>query len=72
MRAVATGNTDTARRAALAIAHAVLDGAKDRGAGPFIPSLLDQQRRDAPMDRLRERRPGRTSQALAARSRGGR
>jgi hypothetical protein len=67
----ATANADTAarRRAAIAIARAVVDGARDRSASAFMPSLLALQRQDMRLSRSRPRRPGRTSQALAARRR---
>jgi hypothetical protein len=57
------------RRAARDIAQAVLDGARDRGTGPMVRSVIDQQRRTAPLTRLRPSRPGRTPQAVAARAR---
>jgi hypothetical protein len=47
----------------------VLDGARDRGTGPLVRSLIDQQRRSEPLRRTRPRRPGRTAQALAAKRR---
>ena len=37
------------RRAARALADAVLDGARDRGTGPLVRSLIDQQRRSEPL-----------------------
>lgn len=64
------GDRGRTRRAALALADAVLDGARDRSADPALRSLLDQQRRTEPLQRTRRRRPGRTSQATAARRRG--
>jgi hypothetical protein len=57
------------RRAAGALAEAILDGARDRGAGPLVRSLIDQQRRSEPLRHTRPRRPGRSSQALVARAR---
>ena len=48
------------------IADGVLDGARDRGRGQYVRSAIDQQRRSAPLTRLRPSRPGRTPQALAA------
>ena len=57
------------RRAARALAEAVLDGARDRGTGPLVRSLIDQQRRSEPLLHTRPRRLGRTSQALVARAR---
>ena len=51
------------------IADGVLDGARDRGRGPHVRSVIDQQRRSAPLTRLRPSRSGRTPQALAARRR---
>lgn len=63
------GNRPRIRHAALALADAVLDGARDRSADPFLRSLIDQQRRTEPLQRTRPRRPGRTSQAVASRRR---
>jgi len=57
------------RRAALALADAILDGARDRSADPFLRTRIDQQRRTEPLQRTRARRPGRTAQAVAARLR---
>jgi len=54
------------RRASIMIADGVLDGARDRGRGQYVRSAIDQQRRSAPLTRLRPSRPGRTPQALAA------
>jgi hypothetical protein len=64
------GDRPRVRRAARALAEAVLDGARDRGAGPLVRSLIDQQRRSEPLCHTRPRRQGRTSQALVARGRG--
>jgi hypothetical protein len=58
------------RRAARTIAQAILDGARDRGVGPLVRSVIDQQRRTASLTRLRPSRSGRT-QAIAARARRG-
>jgi hypothetical protein len=66
---VAEGDHVRLRRAARALADAVLDGARDRGTGPLVRSLIDQQRRSEPLRRTRPRRPGRTAQALAAKRR---
>lgn len=55
------------RCAAQIVADAVLDGARDRGRGPYVRSVIDQQRRAAPLTRLRPSRPGRTPRAVAAR-----
>jgi hypothetical protein len=63
------GDRARVRRAARALAEAVLDGARDRGAGRFPRSVIDQQRRTEALRGTRARRPGRTSQALAARRR---
>jgi hypothetical protein len=57
------------RRAARLIADGVLDGARDRGDGPLVRSVIDQQRRTEPLTRLRPSRHGRTPQAVAARRR---
>lgn len=70
-KAVHAGDRLGLRRAALAIAQAVLDGARDRGTGPMVRSVIDQQRRTDPLTRLRPSRPGRTPQAVAARARHG-
>jgi hypothetical protein len=67
VRAKCANDIAARRRAALAIAQAVLDGAHDRAGGKFIPSLVDQQRRRDSLHRLRLRRPGRTPQAVASR-----
>jgi hypothetical protein len=66
---VYAGDRARVRRAARALADAVLDGARDRGTDPFARSLIDQQRRTEPLRRTRARRPGRTSQAVVARRR---
>lgn len=68
-RAVYSGDRLGLRRAARDIAQAILDGARDRGTGPLVRSVIDQQRRAAPLTRLRSSRPGRTPQAVAARAR---
>ncbi|MGZ5165732.1 MAG: hypothetical protein ACXWJH_04285 [Hyphomicrobium sp.] len=70
-KAVHAGDRLGLRRAARAIAQAILDGARDRGTGPFLRSAIDQQRRTDPLTRLRPSRPGRTPQAVAARARRG-
>lgn len=57
------------RRAARTIAQAILDGARDRGSGSLVRSVIDQQRRTESLTRLRPSRTGRTPQALAARAR---
>lgn len=57
------------RRAARDLAQGILDGARDRGTGPLVRSVIDQQRRIDPLTRLRPSRPGRTPQAVAARAR---
>jgi hypothetical protein len=57
------------RRAAIDLADAILDGARDRSKGSFARSRIDQQHRTEPLQRTRPRRPGRTPQALAARLR---
>lgn len=67
--ALYAGNRLRLRRSARAIAEAILDGARDRGSGPRVRSVIDQQRRTAPLTRLRPSRPGRTPQAVAARAR---
>ena len=51
------------------IAEAVLDGARDRGAGPLVRSVIDLQRRTDSLTRLRPSRPGRSPQAAAAAAR---
>jgi hypothetical protein len=70
LRATSTGETRRRRHAALAIADAVLDGARSRANRRFAPTLVDQQVRASPLRRLRPSRPGRTPQALAARLQG--
>lgn len=67
--ALYAGNRLSLCQAAHAIADAVLDGARDRGSGPLVRSVIDQQRKTAPLTRLRPSRPGRTPQAVAARAR---
>jgi hypothetical protein len=68
-QALYSGDRLGLRRAARAIAHGILEGARDRGTGPLVRSAIDQQRRTAPLTRLRPSRPGRTPQAVAARAR---
>jgi hypothetical protein len=63
------GDRTRVRRAACALAEAILDGARDRGVGPLVRSLIDQQRRSEPLRHTRPRRPGRSSQALVSRAR---
>jgi hypothetical protein len=63
------GDRLAARRAARQLADAILDGARDRGTGPLVRSLVDQQRRTEPLRAMRPRRVGRTSQAHIARRR---
>jgi hypothetical protein len=68
-RATYRGDELGVRRAARSIAEDILDGARDRGAGPLARSVIDQQRRTEPLTRLRPSRPGRSPQAIAARAR---
>jgi hypothetical protein len=68
-KAVYGGDRLGVRRAARTIAQGVLDGARDRGSGPLVRSVIDQQRTTAPLTRLRPSRPGRSPQAIAARVR---
>ncbi len=70
-KALHAGDRLGLRRAAITMAQAVLDGARDRGTGPLVRSVIDQQRRTASLTRLRPSRPGRTPQAVAARARRG-
>lgn len=58
----AVDNTDRSamRHAARVIANAVLDGARDRGRGQHVRSVVDQQRRTEPLTRMRPSRRGRT------------
>jgi hypothetical protein len=70
-KAVHSGDRLGLRRAAREIAHNILEGARDRGVGPLVRSVIDQQRRTDPLTRLRPSRPGRTPQAVAARARRG-
>ena len=67
-KAVHAGDRLGLRRAARAIAQAILDGARDRGTDPLLRSAIDQQRRTEPLTRLRPSRQGRTPQAVAARA----
>jgi hypothetical protein len=67
--AVHSGDRLALRRAARTIADGILDGARDRAAGPLVRSVIDQQRRTHSLTRLRPSRPGRTPQAVAARAR---
>jgi hypothetical protein len=71
VRALYTGDSLGLRRAARQIASAILDGARDRGSGTMVRSVIDQQRRAVPLRRLRPSRPGRTPQAVAAARRSG-
>jgi hypothetical protein len=66
-RAVGCADRFSVRRAAHEIADGVLDGARDRGRGELVRSVIDQQRRATPLKQLRPSRPGRTPQAVAAR-----
>lgn len=66
-RAIAGADRFAMRRAARKIAEGVLDGARDRGRGVIVRSVIDQQRRTTPLTQPRPSRPGRTPQALAAR-----
>lgn len=68
MRAAFEHEPRTARRAAAAIARAILAGARDRSRERHLRSLHDQQQRDAPLTRARPARRGRSSEALAARA----
>jgi hypothetical protein len=70
-QALYTGDRLGLHRAARSIASAILDGARDRGGGPFVRTVIDQQRRTEPLTRTRRSRPGRTPQAVAARRRRG-
>lgn len=70
VRAAGRDDRHLRRRAALAIADAVLDGARDRGKGKFLRTLIDQQQRSASLNKLRPSRPGRTPQAVARRRQG--
>lgn len=68
-RAILDGDRRAVRRAAHAIATAVLKGARDRGGGKHVRTAIDQQRRSESLTRLRESRKGRGPQAVAARRR---
>ena len=68
-KAIYIGDRPGLRRAARDLAHGILDGARDRGTGPLVRSVIDTQRRTDPLTRLRPSRPGRTPQAVAARAR---
>jgi hypothetical protein len=70
VRAAARDDRRACQRASLAIADAVLDGARDRGSGKFLRSLIDQQRRHESLNKLRPSRSGRTPQAVARRRQG--
>lgn len=67
--AIYAGDRLAVRGAARILAQAILDGARDRGSGPLVRSVFDQQRRTGSLSRLRPSRPGRTPQAVAARAR---
>lgn len=67
VRSIESGDRPLCRQATLAIASAILDGARDRGRGKYVPTVVDQQRRDQSLTRLRPSRPGRTPQAVARR-----
>ena len=67
IRAVERRDQRAMRRAASLIANAVLHGARDRGRGQHVRSVIDQQRRTKPLTGLRPSRSGRTPQAIAAR-----
>ena len=69
VRALSDGDRLGLRRAARSIAEAVLDGARDRGAGPLVRSVIDLERRTESLTRLRPSRPGRSPQAVAAAAR---
>lgn len=68
-KALYMGDCVGLRRAARDLAQGILDGARDRGTGPLVRSVIDQQRRTLSLTRLRPSRPGRTPHALAARAR---
>jgi hypothetical protein len=70
-KALHAGDWLGVRRAARAIAQGILDGARDRGGGPLVRSVIDQQRRMESLTKLRRSRPGRTPQAVAAERRRG-
>jgi hypothetical protein len=70
-KALHAGDRLAVRRAARTIAQGILDGARDRGSGPLVRSLIDQQRRTQSLTRLRPSRKGRTPQAVAAERRRG-
>jgi hypothetical protein len=67
--AIGNGDHQAVRRCARRLVDAVLAGARDRGRGRLVRSIVDQQRRTAPLTRLRPSRRGRGPQAIAARRR---
>ena len=69
VRAAANRDHPEVRRLAASIATGVLRGARDRGRGRHVRSLIDQQRRREPLTRQRPSRPGRGPQTVAARRR---
>lgn len=67
--AIFDGRRSDMRLASVAIATAVLKGARDRGGGNHVRTVIDIQRRSASLTRLRKSRKGRGPQAVAARKR---
>ena len=67
--AIFDGRRHDMRRASRAIATAILKGARDRGGGNHVRTVIDLQRRSASLTRLRKSRKGRGPQAVAARRR---
>lgn len=51
--------------AARRLTDAILDGARDRGRGPRVRSVVDQQRRTRPLDHIRPRAPQSTHNPLS-------
>lgn len=66
VRAAFDGDRGSVRRAASAIAVAILHGARDRSREPPLRTLHDQQRRTCSLTKPRVSRHGRSSQALIA------
>ncbi len=66
VRAGFEGASAAARRASVAIAVAILRGARDRRRDRGPRTLHDQQQRTEPLTRPRPSRPGRSSQARVA------
>lgn len=67
VQATAAGESSRCHSLSLAIADAILDGARPRDLRRFSATVVDAQARSSPLSRHRPSRPGRTPQAIARR-----